>query len=413
MEAQMIKGTLEKKGKFYHAKYWYQGKRRSKTTGKTNRKDAEKKLAEMLAPLNAANISRAHLKAAAEAHDAEVQLLGAATRISDIWDIFCSAPERSDCEKSTLADYKGLWKKVTQWINEKKRPLHTIADITTVTASDFAKELSASVGANTYNKAIGCYRLIWKTISTRTGWVDNPWTNIARKQFDTFSKRELDIEELQKVVAVAKGEFKSFMLLGMYTGLRKKDVALLKWCDIDAGPQMIKVMPFKTKRKKKIVHIAIPKPIAEILIPPARHGIYVLPEIANMYQFQNRTLGRKIAQIFDDAGIRRMAESTPSTHGRQPIQVGYHSLRHSFISICSESDVPLAVVQAIVGHGSPAMTRHYTHIGADAARKAAKALPSLQNIKATKLPAQEWVIEELRKMTADNWQVIRSQIIDR
>ena len=409
----MIKGTLQKKGRIYHAKYWYQGKRRSKTTGQTNRREAEKKLVQMLAPLNASNTSRAHLKAAAEAHDAEVRLLGAATRISEIWDIFTAAPERPDCDPKTLDDYEGLWKKVVSWIKRKNPTLITIADITTVTASDFAKDLGSRTGANTYNKAIGCYRLIWKTISTQTGWVQNPWATIARKQFEAVSKRELTIEEMRTVVATAQGEFKSFMLIGMYTGLRKKDVALLKWCDVDTSQQMLRVMPFKTmRRKKKTVHVAIPQAIAEILTPGARTGKYVMPKIAEMYLNQQRTLSRRIAQIFDDAGIQRMAEVTPATHVRQPVKVGYHSLRHSFVSICSENDVPLAVVQAIVGHGSPAMTRHYTHIGAEAARKAAAILPGLQENKAPKLPAQTWIVQELGKMTADNWQLVRDRIIN-
>ena len=39
--------------------------------------------------------------------------------------------------------------------------------------------------------------------------------------------------------------------------------------------------------------------------------------------------------------------------------------------------MPLAVVEAIVGHSSPAMTRHYTHIGEGAAGLAVAALPTV------------------------------------
>ena len=35
----------------------------------------------------------------------------------------------------------------------------------------------------------------------------------------------------------------------------------------------------------------------------------------------------------------------------------------------------MPVVQSIVGHGSPAITRHYVHIGESAARQAINALP--------------------------------------
>jgi len=70
-----------------------------------------------------------------------------------------------------------------------------------------------------------------------------------------------------------------------------------------------------------------------------------------------------------------MAVSTP-----QPVQgsgfpgLRYHDLRHSFITLMAENNVPLPVVQSMVGHMSPRMTRYYTHISNDAARRAVELL---------------------------------------
>jgi integrase len=52
----------------------------------------------------------------------------------------------------------------------------------------------------------------------------------------------------------------------------------------------------------------------------------------------------------------------------------FHDLRHSFISMMAERNVPLAVVQSMVGHISPAITRLYTHISTQAARAAVELL---------------------------------------
>jgi hypothetical protein len=65
------------------------------------------------------------------------------------------------------------------------------------------------------------------------------------------------------------------------------------------------------------------------------------------------------------------------TGKRAVVEVGFHSLRHTFVSLCREAGAPLAVVEAIVGHASPAMTRHYTHVGEAAARASVAALPSV------------------------------------
>ena len=52
----------------------------------------------------------------------------------------------------------------------------------------------------------------------------------------------------------------------------------------------------------------------------------------------------------------------------------FHDLRHSFISQMGEHGVPLQIVQAMVGHMSPEITRHYCHISNDAARRAVELL---------------------------------------
>ena len=59
------------------------------------------------------------------------------------------------------------------------------------------------------------------------------------------------------------------------------------------------------------------------------------------------------------------------------VEVGFHGLQHSFVSLCRQSNAPLVVVEAIVGHSNPAMTRHYTHVGDVAAGLAVAALPAL------------------------------------
>jgi integrase len=52
----------------------------------------------------------------------------------------------------------------------------------------------------------------------------------------------------------------------------------------------------------------------------------------------------------------------------------FHDLRHTFITLMAERNVPLPVVQAMVGHMSAAVTRHYTHISSNAARNAVELL---------------------------------------
>ena len=52
-------------------------------------------------------------------------------------------------------------------------------------------------------------------------------------------------------------------------------------------------------------------------------------------------------------------------------------MRHTFVSLSANAGTPLAVVQSIVGHSNPAMTRHYFHESAEALQSAVAALPDV------------------------------------
>jgi integrase-like protein len=84
-------------------------------------------------------------------------------------------------------------------------------------------------------------------------------------------------------------------------------------------------------------------------------------------------------------------------------------LRHTFVSLCRESNAPLAVVESIVGHSNPSMTRHYTHVGELAAGRAVAALPSIMGKAEAEKPKREQgeILQEIetiaKTISAKNW----------
>jgi hypothetical protein len=90
------------------------------------------------------------------------------------------------------------------------------------------------------------------------------------------------------------------------------------------------------------------------------------------------------------------------------------------VSLCHEANAPLSVVEAIVGHSNPAMTRHYTHTSEAAATTAVAALPDITGktfVKAA-LPAADPVaalkarVRELaEQLTPENTGVMRRQLL--
>jgi hypothetical protein len=73
---------------------------------------------------------------------------------------------------------------------------------------------------------------------------------------------------------------------------------------------------------------------------------------------------------------------------------------------------PQAIVQASVGHASPAMTAHYTHVTEATARDVALALPVFSGETApAREPLPAWAREIVRNMTADTWQTGRAELL--
>jgi integrase len=59
------------------------------------------------------------------------------------------------------------------------------------------------------------------------------------------------------------------------------------------------------------------------------------------------------------------------------MDTSFHSLRHTAVSLLKDAGIPDAVVMALVGHESAAMSQRYTHVGKEALSRATRSLPEL------------------------------------
>ena len=61
---------------------------------------------------------------------------------------------------------------------------------------------------------------------------------------------------------------------------------------------------------------------------------------------------------------------------RKMVLYGFHSLRHSFASFCTEAGVPKAVLLSILGTDSKIADKYYTHVSEESQWKAIEAISS-------------------------------------
>jgi integrase len=433
------RGNLVKRGPNYYVRWMVDGKIFSKALKDehgqsiTNKDEAEtarnvfmepfaqSKEAEMLKGISA----RIEVKEAAVAAWEDSQ--NPPLSITQAWTAFLDSPNRPDSGDGTLYHYECQWRQFAEWMQKKHPDLLTLRDVTANIAEEYAGHLKhEQLSANTYNKHVRLLEMVFRVLKLKAKMTEeNPWASpkrggsLTRKTPTTHSRRELTLDELKRVCkgAEGKGELEVLLALGIFSGMRLGDCATLLWGETDLGQKLIRRVPNKTARKHpdRTVIIPIHKSLHLILsrTPVEKRLGYVLPEMAALYQHQSDSVTDLVQAHLKACGIQVHKDGTgPEAKGgkRAVILAGFHSLRHSFVSLCRASDVPLSVVESIVGHSSPAMTRYYTHTGDEAAKQAIAALPDFTGDtptpdKPAKVGDALGKIRSLLKgMTAETWE---------
>ena len=350
--------------------------------------------------------------------------------ISQAWAEFLASPNRPDSGPETLYQYECQWSRFAGWMKEKHADKLTLRDVTKEIAEDYAASLNHGVmSANTYNKHLGLLALVFRVVKRKARLPENVWEHpkrggfLERKRLVTHSRRELTLDELKKICTTAEGELRTLLALGVYTGLRLGDCSTLRWAEVDMGQNVIRRIPNKTARRNPKPVIVPLHPILRDMLaemPTEKRDEYVLPKLAALYIHRTDAVTDMVQKHLKGCGLRLHKIGTgPAENegGRAVIEVGFHSLRHTFVSLCRESNAPLAVVESIVGHNSPAMTRHYTHVGELAAAQAIALLPSMTGrvrmLDNTRTP--EAVLKQCKaiaqSITEKNWRKKRAALL--
>lgn len=371
-------GSVYKRGKFYWARWRWRGQEVKKSTGCTNRKDAEDKLREWVEPYqlqDQADTLRTLAHKSQSVHEQAAKAIKVEAPLAYAWNWFAGTTSRRAPRSSTLRQYESQWTVFEKWIRKNHESIFTIEAITPAIARSFIGETRKTRSANTANKYLGLLRLIWEVLrKDERIEIENPWSKIVPIECVQQSRRELTIEELNNVCTKAEGELRPLFALGIYTGLRLGDVCTLRWSEVDFNRKIIRRVPNKS-RKQKPVLIPIHPVLGAILDEIPRGSEFVLKQFSSDYLRHPTYATDRIQRHFTKCGIttnRKLDEFR-----RAVVDVGFHSLRHSFVSLSRNAGAPLAIVEAIVGHANPAMTRHYSHVGEDAAASAVALLPDV------------------------------------
>ena len=428
-------GHLHKRGDNFYVSWRFKGKtflkvlRDENGHSITTEREAIKAKDKLMAPFAVGNEADALQSIAGKLEGRKAELAKwedeqhPPTSIVQAWSIFLASNNRPDSGDSTLRQYEFQWQAFAGWMKEKHPDVLTLRDVSKEIAEEYVSSLNHGMfSPSTYNKHLNLLTLVFRVLKHRAKLTDNPWVDTQRKRVVAQSRRELTIDELRKVCQAAAGELKLMLALGIYTGLRLGDCATLRWAEVDLMRALIRRIPNKTARRNpKPVIVPIHPGLLEMLsgTTDGQRGDYVLPQIAKTYNHRTDMVTDMVQRHFKACGIKLYKPGTGTEGKRAVIEVGFHSLRHTFVSMCRASNAPLAVVESIVGHSNPSMTRHYTHVGELAASNAVALLPNISSDAEPSVLAKRTPVEIIRdacsiaaKLTEKNVKIIKKRLLE-
>ena len=332
--------------------------------------------------------------------------------LADVWFEYLRSPRRNELSSATLNGKRIVWMHFAKWMAHFYLPVKDLAGVTADMITEYLACLRPDLCASTYNGRVCILREIFHVLAPKAGLTEDPWEGIRLRPEDHHSRRELTMDELHRLLDVAKNwrkapdtprqlpdnqtiehseqsnissEWYTLFLIGIYTGLRLGDCCRLDWSQISLAEEIIQLTPQKTKRHhNRLVTIPIHPTLGAALIASrttlgtpnsAFLSGPILPTISELYARSRWQVSHELSRIFKRSHIT-MSVRIEGRHKLTP-EASFHSLRHTFVSFAANAGVPLHIIQSIVGHESTAMTRHYYHENLTALRSAVSAIPQL------------------------------------
>lgn len=193
----------------------------------------------------------------------------------------------------------------------------------------------------------------------------NPFENADDLFYKENNRREraLTEDEVRRLIDACPKYLKPIVIAAVYTGLRKFDILNLKWRDIDLKKGLIRLEEAKMGKTRNIV---LNSDMITLLQSLPVKCQYVFP---NKHGKPFRDIKRSFETALKEAKIEQSDD--------RRYKIVFHTLRHTCISLLTERGADTTAVKNYVAHASEEMTKHYTHLSEEYARRTAEILNGL------------------------------------
>jgi integrase len=294
--------------------------------------------------------------------------------------------EREGRERSTVVQYRlHVNKHISPRIGTLK-----LSSLTTPRINSFRDELLGDLSRTLARKILVSLKSLMREAQRRGDVAQNVALGVSIKM-DKRHKRKVEVEidsptpeEVRRLIEVATGKWRAFLITVVFTGSRASELRGLRWEDVDLKRGELHVR----QRADRFNVMGAPKshsgertiPLGPFVVntlrewrlacPKSEHGIIFPTSTGQIYDHAN--LLRALAPIMLKAGL---------TDGQGEPKYALHAFRHFYASWCINRKedgglgLPPKVVQERLGHASILMTMDtYGHLfprGDDGAELAA------------------------------------------
>jgi integrase len=240
-------------------------------------------------------------------------------------------------------------------------------------------EIEAGKHPSTCNDHVKIARMAF-TSARKLGYIThNPADAVEALPVDSESpKQPFTLEQIKALLRHAEGDWKGVIMVTLYTGMRLKDVANLRWENVDLPNKWISFKAGKTRQRIKIpMHDALYDFLIELPAPDTGNA-FLFPSLAGKRTSGKSGLSQMFKRVMEQAKVRgEIVRERQGESGRSVSTLSFHSLRHTLVSLMANAGVPVEVRQKFTGHASAEMNQHYTHHEIATLRAAVEKLPTL------------------------------------
>jgi integrase len=259
------------------------------------------------------------------------------------------------------------------------------ADIRSITGPEIQSFVDAEIARGMSSGTVALNGKIIRAVfasAVRAGLIErNPAGTVELPAIVHEERAAFTVGELRAILAAAgKSDWVSAVLVGAYCGARLGDAANMKWDNIDLAGKLIKYLPEKTRRKKKVIVIPMHKALFAHLnelasSEAAQKSPFLCPSLAGRDVSGRSGLSAEFMDVLAKAGVDPERTDEREGQGHRFAAKSFHSLRHFFNSELANRGVPIDTRTTLTGHSSERQNAVYTHLQMRTLRTAVAKLP--------------------------------------